>query len=111
MEEYNGLITPDFSNGINLLSEALTKMSEGFYMTAKAFEDIFSNVLVSITPMMGSLTHLIESTKRDDADRTKALELGLVGHKVVQLSYRGGRIGKKNMNRIRKELKLYERRK
>lgn len=111
MEEYNGLITPDFSDGINLLSEALAKMSEGFYMTAKAFEGIFSKVLVSMTPVMELLTHSIESTKRDDADRTKALELGLVGHKVVQLSYRGDRIGKKNMNRIRKELKLYGKRK
>lgn len=101
---------PDFSDEMNLLSEAFAKMGEGLGMVAKAIEDAFSKVLMGLTPMpmMESLTRLIESIKRDDADRAKALELGLVSHKVVQLSYRKDRTGNKNMNRIRKELKLYE---
>lgn len=111
MGEYNGLMTTDFSEEMNLLSEAFAKMGEGLGMAAKAIVDAFSKVLIGLTPMMESLTRLIESIKRDDADRTKALKLGLVSHKVVQLSYRRDRTGKKNMNRIRKELKLYEKRK
>lgn len=103
-------MTVDFSEEMNRLSEAFVKIGEGFGIAAKAIGDAFSKVLMSLTsmPMMESLTRLIESIKRDDADRTKALELGLVSHKVVQLSYRRDRTGKKNMNRIRKELKLYE---
>lgn len=113
MEEYNELMTIDFSDEMNRLSEAFAKMSEGFGMAAKAIGDAFSKVLMGLTPMpmMESLTHLIESIKRDDADRDKALEFGLVGHKVVQLSYCRGRTGNKNMNRIRKELHLYGKRK
>lgn len=111
MEEYNGLMTTYFSDEMNLLSEAFVKMGEGFAMAAKAIVDAFSKVLVGLTPTMESLTRLIESIKRDDADRAKALELGLVSHKVVQLSYRRDRTGKKNMNRIRKEINIYEKRK
>ena len=104
---------PDLSVEMNRLSEAFAKMSEEFGMAAKAIGDAFSKVLMGLTPMpmMESLTRLIESIKRDDADRAKALELGLVSHKVVQLSYRRDRTGKKNMNRIRKEINIYEKRK
>lgn len=111
MEEYNGLTTVDFSDEINLYRVAFAKMNEGFTMAAKAMGDAFSKILVSITPTLESLTHLIEFIKRDDADRAKALKLGLVSHRVVKLSYCGSRTGKKNMNRIRKELKLYGKRK
>lgn len=111
MEEYKGIMTTDFSDEMNRLGEAFAKMGEGFAMAAKAIVDAFSKILVGLTPTMESLTRLIESIKRDDADRAKALELGLVSHKVVQLSYQRGRTGKKNMNRIRKELKLYGKRK
>lgn len=111
MEEYNGLMTTYFSDEMNRLSEAFVKMGEGFAMAAKAIVDAFSKVLVGLTPTMESLTRLIESIKRDDADRAKALELGLVSHKVVQLSYRRNRTGKKNMNRIRKEINIYGKRK
>ena len=104
---------PDLSVEMNHLSEAFAKMGEGFGMAAKAIGDAFSKVLMGLTPMpmMESLTRLIESIKKDDANRTKALELGLVGHKVVQLSYRRDRTGKKNMNRIRKEINIYGKRK
>lgn len=111
MEEYNGLMTTNFSDEMNRLSEAFAKMGEGLAMAVKAIVDAFSKVLVGLTPTMESLTRLIESLKRDDADRVKALELGLVSHKVVQLSHRGDRTGKKNMNRIRKEINIYEKRK
>lgn len=113
MEEYNGLMTTDFSDEMNRLGEAFDKIGEGFGMAVKAIVDAFSKVLMGLTsmPMMESLTRLIESIKRDDADRAKALELGLVSHKVVQLSYRRDRTGKKNMNRIRKEINIYEKRK
>ena len=110
MEEYNELMAIDFSDELNSLSKAFAKMSEGFAIAAKAIGDAFSKMMVGLTPMMESLTRLIESIKRDDADRDKALEFGLVGHKVVQLSYRRGRTGNKNMNRIRKELHLYGKR-
>lgn len=104
---------PDLSVEINRLSETFAKMGEGLGMAAKAIGDAFSKVLIDLTPlpMMESLTRLIESIKRDDADRAKALELGLVSHKVVQLSYRRDRTGKKNMNRIRKEINIYGKRK
>lgn len=114
MEEYNGLMTTDFSDEMNRLSKAFAKMGEGFAMATKAIVDAFSKALVSLHPTMESLTSLIEfikKIKKDDADRAKALELGLVSHKVVQLSYRRDRTGNKNMNRIRKELKIYGKRK
>lgn len=111
MEEYNGLMTTNFSDEMNRLSEAFAKMNEGLAMAVKAIVDTFSKVLVGLTPTMESLTRLIESIKKDDADRAKALELGLVSHKVVQLSYRRDRTGKKNMNRIRKEINIYGKRK
>lgn len=104
-------MTVDFSEEINRLSGAFAKIGEGFAMVANAIWDAFSKSLVSLTPKMESLTRLIESIKGDDADRAKALELGLVSHKVVQLSYRRDRTGKKNMNRIRKEINIYGKRK
>lgn len=106
-------MTVDFSEEMNRLSEAFAKIGEEFGMAVKAIVDVFSKVLMSLTSMsmMESLTRLIKSIKRDDADRAKALELGLVSHKVVQLSYRRDRTGKKNMNRIRKEINIYEKRK
>ena len=106
-------MTTDFSEKMSRLGEAFAKMSEGLAMAVKATVDAFSKVLIGLTPMpmMESLTRLLESVKRDDADRTKALKLGLVSHTVVQLSYRRDRTGKKNMNRIRKEINIYEKRK
>ena len=44
MEEYNGLMTIDFSDEMNRLGEAFAKMGEGFAMAAKAIGDVFSKV-------------------------------------------------------------------
>lgn len=61
------------------------------------------------------LTELLEryrlEEQRREEDRQKALELELVSKRVVKLSKsKRAKVQKKNMARIRKELRLYEKR-
>nr|DAG77268.1 MAG TPA: hypothetical protein [Caudoviricetes sp.] len=111
MKKSNGSTTIDFSCELNRLSEAFYKVGEGLSMAADAMVRIFSKIGTSFSPPVDSLLQSIKSDEINEIDRAKALKLGLVGHRVVQLSYRRGRTGHKNMNRIRKELYLYAKRK
>lgn len=65
---------------------------------------------------LSSLAELVKGWKleeqRQEEDRQKASELKLVSKRVVKLSKdKRTKVRKKNMARIRKELKLYEKRK
>lgn len=111
MKKSNGSTTIDFSCELNRLSEAFYKMRESLSMAADAMVRIFSKVGTSLTSGVDSLLQSIKSDEINEIDRAKALKLGLVNHRIVQLSYRKGRTGNKNMNRIRKELYLYAKRK
>lgn len=111
MKKSNGSTTIDFSCELNRLSESFSKIGEGLGMAADAMVEIFSKIGTSFSSIVDSLLWSIKSDEINEIDRAKALKLGLVNHRIVQLSYRKGRTGHKNMNRIRKELYLYAKRK
>lgn len=114
MKKSNGSTTIDFSCELNRLSEfsfKIGKMGESLRMATDATVKIFSKIETSFSPPVDSLLWSIKSDEINEIDRAKALKLGLVNHRIVQLSYRKGRTGHKNMNRIRKELYLYAKRK
>lgn len=112
MEEYNELKVADLnealSDGIKQLGLDISKLAVDLIDVSKICVDLISSVWLVSTPKAIEL--LVQSMVRDKNDRDKVLELGLVSYKVVKLSYRVDKTGKKNMNRIRKELRLYGKR-
>lgn len=102
---------PDLSVEIDRLSKALTKFGQGFAQCTEAIGDAFRIVADSwCSPVVEALGKLMEVYHKDENDRQRALELGLVSRRVVDLSYREGQVGNKNLNRIRKSLALWDKR-
>lgn len=82
MGELKDLRFLDLSKEMERLSKVLTEIDQGF-------------------------AQYLAQVKKDETDRQRALELGLVSRKVVDLSYRKDRVENKNLNRIRKFLALW----
>ena len=105
-------------------SEAVDKLAEAMAQTGTALREMLlcMNEMVSAICKQwledvdfSSLTELAERWKleeqRQKEDRQKASELKLVSKRIVKLSKsKQPKIQKKNMARIRKELRLYEKR-
>ena len=106
------------------LDEAVDKLAEAMSLMGAALKE----VLLCVGEMMSavckqwlenvdfsSLDELVERWKfeeqRQEEDRQKVSELKLVSKRVVKLSKsKRTKVRKKNMARIRKELRLYEKR-
>lgn len=102
---------PDLSVEMERLSKALTKIGQGFAQCAKAIGDAFRKVAeLYFSPLVSGISEYLAELKKDEKDRQRALELGLVSRRVVDLSYRKDRVGNKNLNRIRKSLALWDKR-
>lgn len=106
-------------------SEAVDKLAEAMSQVGEAISEMLlcmGGMLSAICKQwlesvdLSSLAELVERWKleeqRREEDRQKVLELKLVSKRVVKLSKsKRTKVRKKNMARIRKELKLYEKRK
>lgn len=106
-------------------SEAVDKLAETMFQVGVALREILLYMGEMISAVckqwlervdLSSLAGLAERWKleeqRREEDRQKVLELKLVSKRVVKLSKdKRTKVRKKNMARIRKELKLYEKRK
>lgn len=106
------------SEAVDKLAEAISQMGVAFREMLLCMGEMVSAVckqwLESVD--LSSLAELAERWKleeqRREEDRQKVLELKLVSKRVVKLSKsKRTKVRKKNMARIRKELKLYEKRK
>lgn len=106
------------SEAVDKLAEAMSQVGEAISKMLLCMGEMLSAVckqwLESVDS--SSLAGLAERWKleeqRREEDRQKVLELKLVSKRVVKLSKsKRTKVRKKNMARIRKELKLYEKRK
>lgn len=105
-------------------SEAVDKLAEAMSQVGAAISEMLlciGEVLSAVCKQwlekvdFSSLDELVErlefEEQRREKDRQKALELELVSKRVVELSKdKRTKVRKKNMARIRKELRLYEKR-
>lgn len=102
---------PDLSVEMERLSKALTEIGQGFTQCAEAIGDAFRKVAEQyFSPLVSGIGEYLAELKKDEKDRERALKLGLVSRRVVDLSYRKDRVGNKNLNRIRKSLALWDKR-
>lgn len=106
-------------------SEAGDKLAEAMSQMGEALRELLLSMGEMVSALgkrwledidLSSFAELAEWWKlegrRQEEDRQKALELKLVPKRVVELSKnKRTKVRKKNMNRIRKELRLYEKRK
>ena len=106
------------SEAVDQLAEAMSQMGEALRELLLSMGEMVSALgkrwLENID--LSSFTELAEWWKlegrRQEEDRQKALELKLVSKRVVELSKsKRTKVRKKNMARIRKELRFYEKRK
>lgn len=71
-------------------------------------------ILRSLNPALKSFSDMVNEMIREEEKnehlRQEAIQLHLVNKKVVFLSYRGGKVGNKNMNRIKKQMFYYYKR-
>lgn len=80
----------------------------------KITERITESVVVvmrSLNPALKSFSDMVNRMIKEEEEneylRQKAIQLHLVSRRVVSLSYRGGKVGNKNMNRIKKQMFYY----
>ena len=95
--------------------ETVQELTLAFQMASKEAIKITERITESIRVVMGSLNPALKSFsdmvnriiiegEKDEHLRQEAIQLHLVSKKVVFLSYRGGKVGNKNMNRIKKQM-------
>lgn len=106
------------SESVDKLAEAMSQVGEAISEMLLSMGEILSAVCKQLlgTIDLSFLAELGERWKleeqRLEEDRQKALELKLVSKRIVKLSKsKRTKVRKKNMNRIRKELELYEKHK
>lgn len=88
--------------------EDLEKAKKAFETVAKTAKE----VMKAITPVINSFVEWWNGLVQSEEDLSMfiiAQENQLVSNKVLNLSCYKGKVGKKNMTRIRKEVKRYER--
>lgn len=101
--------------------ETVQELTLAFQKASKEAIKIAERITESIGVIMGSLNPTLQSFKnmvnriilegeKDEHLRQEAIQLHLVSKKVVSLSYRGGKVGNKNLNRIKKQMFYYHKR-
>lgn len=103
------------------LDEIVQELTLAFQVANKEAIRIAERITESVGVVMGSLNPALKSLgnmvngvimeeKKNEYLRQDAIQLHLVSKKVVSLSYRGGKVGNKNMNRIKKQMFYYYKR-
>lgn len=99
---------------IQELTFGFQKISEEAIKVAERITESIGVVMESFNPTLKSLSDTINRIIREEEEnehlRQDAIQLHLVSKKVISLSYRGGKVGNKNLNRIKKQMFYYYKR-
>lgn len=99
---------------IQELTFGFQKISEEAIKVAERITESIVVVMESFNPTLKSLSDTINRIIREEEEnehlRQDAIQLHLVSKKVISLSYRGGKVGNKNLNRIKKQMFYYYKR-
>ena len=99
---------PDLSKVAYNFNEALSRFREIFEKTALAVEDMLKALNPLVKGMTETIKEYIDLILEEESLRKRALSIG-VSPKVVRLSRsKRYRTHKKNINRIRKEIRKWE---
>lgn len=101
--------------------ETIQELTRAFQVANKEAIGIAERITESVVEVMRSLNPVLKSfgdmvneiiMKEEENEhlRKDAIQLHLVSKRVVSLSYRGGKVGNKNMNRIKKQMFYYYKR-
>lgn len=101
--------------------EIVQELTQAFQVANKEAIEIIKRITESIVEVMRYLNPALKSftdmvneiiveKRKDEHLRQDAMQLHLVSKKVVSLSYRGDKVGNKNMNRIKKQMFYYYKR-
>lgn len=100
-------IVQEITFGFQKISEEAIKITDGIIESMRI-------IMRSLNPTLKSLSDMINRMIREEEEnehlRQEAIQLHLVSKRVVSLSYRGGKVGNKNMNRIKKQMFYYYKR-
>lgn len=114
LKEANG----KFPEDVDKLAETMSQVGTAMWEMLLCLSEIFSAACkqwlstVDLSPLTELIALMRLEEQRQEEDRLKAMELRLVSGKVVKLSKdKRTKVQKKNMARIRKEIRLYEKRK
>lgn len=101
-------------------NEIVQELTQAFQVANKEAIEITERITESIVEVMKSLNPALKSfsdmvnemimEEKNEHLRQEAIQLHLVSKKVVFLSYRDGKVGNKNMNRIKKQMFYYYKR-
>lgn len=99
---------------IQELTFGFQKISEEAIKVVERITESIGVVMESFNPTLKSLSDTINRIIREEEEnehlRQDAIQLHLVSKKVISLSYRGGKVGNKNLNRIKKQMFYYYKR-
>lgn len=99
---------------IQELTFGFQKISEEAIKVVERITESIGVVMESFNPTLKSLSDTINRIIREEEEnehlRQDAIQLHLVSKKVIFLSYRGGKVGNKNLNRIKKQMFYYYKR-
>ena len=103
---------PDLTKETERVYKGFRQVGQGIYVAFSGIADMFSKVVRDmVSPSMETLSTYLSGVFEWCEVRRKAQELGLVSDWVLVLTgHRKARVGKKNCNRVRKEVRLYEKR-
>lgn len=94
-----------------LPGEYLESMGRVVSDLTESIREMVNSIMENLSPTFSQLVECINRIQEERRMMEKTVELGLVSWRVVDLAYhKRGRVSKKNMNRIRKALALYEKR-
>ena len=89
------------------VSEEAIKVSERITESIGVVMESFNPALKSFSDMVNGI---IMKEEKNEHLRQEAIQLHLVSKRIVSLSYRCGKVGNKNMNRIKKQMLYYYKR-
>lgn len=101
IEELNFVFQKISEEAIKIAERITESISIGVVMES------FNPVLKSFSDMVGEI---IMKEEKNEHLRQEAIQLHLVSKRIVSLSYRCGKVGNKNMNRIKKQMFYYYKR-
>ena len=99
---------------IQELTFVFQKVSEEVIKVAERITESIGVVMESFNPALKSFIDLINrrvmEEEKNEHLRQEAIQLHLVSKRIVSLSYHCGKVGNKNMNRIKKQMFYYYKR-
>ena len=99
---------------IEELNFVFQKVSEEAIKIAERITESIGVVMESFNPALKSFSDMVEGIimkeEKNEHLRQEAIQLHLVSKRIVSLSYRCGKVGNKNMNRIKKQMFYYYKR-